>query len=54
METYESAWYDFPMAEQRIIKQMLMFGQQEIQFTGFNIVNCSAQTFAAVRSHCFS
>lgn len=47
-ETYKSAWYTFPIAEQRIIDQMLMFGQQEVQFTGFNIVDCSVQTFASV------
>lgn len=41
-------WYKFPVAEQRVILMMLQYAQQEIRFTGFNIISCSMETFATV------
>lgn len=48
LEAYKSGWCYFSAAEQRVIWLIINFGQQEIQFTGFNIIYCSMATFAMV------
>lgn len=53
LEAYKAGWYYFTAAEQRVIWVIINFGQQEIQFTGFNIINCSLATFALLYTlHC--
>lgn len=49
-KAYESDWYQFTASEQRAIYMIMLYGQQEIRFTGFNIISCSMETFAMVRS----
>lgn len=53
-EVYKTSWYNFTVAEQRIVGMVLTFEQQEIHFSGFDIILCSKQTFVMVSFEIFA
>lgn len=47
---YDCVWYNFTAAERRLVCMMIIYGQQDMEFSGFHMIPCSLATFAKVSS----
>lgn len=45
---YNTFWYTYPVDSQRLIVQMIQRGQTPFHLKGFDIVDCSLETFLKV------
>lgn len=50
---YDTPWYLLPAKHQRAIYTMIIYGQQEITYSGYGIIGCSLETFGQVISISF-
>lgn len=50
---YEVSWYKLQLRQQRDLKFLLMYTQQEREIKGLNFVSCSLQTFLLVQHFLF-
>lgn len=52
-DPYNSLWYKMPMKQQKAVMLMIMRSQIEFRLTGVGMVDCSLETFLAVRINLF-
>lgn len=49
---YSSLWYNAPQRAIRGIKLLMFYGQQEIHFSGYDLIHSSMETFHTVIQSC--